>query len=111
MKTKVEVNGYEIEIEEIDGRIMVKAVKEDEDGEEEVVEEFTIETEGSQAQGEEGDDEVQGFGDFDGEEEGDFGQSQGEDFDNEEGDDEEAEGDDEDEVKLESFQSFVNKRK
>lgn len=119
MKTKVEVNGYEIEIEEVDGRIMVKAVREDEDGEEEVVEEFTIETEGAQAQGEEGefgdDDEVQGFGDFEGEEEGDFGQAQGEDFESEEGDEDEDEGqdedEDEDEVKLESFQSFVNKRK
>lgn len=105
MKTKVEINGYEIEIEEVDGRIMVKAVREDEEGEEEVVEEFTIETEGAEAEeGDfegEGDEEVQGFGEFEGgaEEEGDFEGA------------EEFEGGDEDEVKLESFQSFVNKRK
>jgi hypothetical protein len=112
MKTKVEINGYEIEIEELDGRIMVKAVREDEDGEEEVVEEFTIETEGqgSQEEGDEDEDEVQGFGQFDGEEEGDFeGQEEGQDeF---EGGEEFEDEEDEDEVKLESFQSFVNKRK
>lgn len=102
MKTKVEINGYEIEIEEVDGRIMVKAVREDEDGEEEVVEEFTIETEGAEAQ--EGDEDVQGFGQFEGEEEGDF--EGGEEFEGEEEFEEEG-----DEVKLESFQSFVNKRK
>jgi hypothetical protein len=97
MKTKVEIAGYEIEIEEKDGLIMVKAEKDDE-----IVEEFTIETEEFEggegaAQGEE---EVQGFGDFDGgsDEEGDF-----------EGGEEELE--DEDEPKLESFQSFVNKIK
>lgn len=100
MKTKVEINGYEIEIEEMDGRIMVKATRENEEGEEEVVEEFTLEAEGGEeaAEGE----EVQGFGEFEGgEEEGDF---------DEEGEDFEEEGDEE-EVKLESFQSFVNKRK
>lgn len=97
MKTKVEIAGYEIEIEEKDGLIMVKAEKEDE-----IVEEFTIETEefegGEEGQGQ-GDDEVQGFGDFEGgaEEEGDF--EGGEEL------------DDDDEPKLESFQSFVNKNK
>ncbi len=91
MKTKVEINGYEIEIEEKDGLIIVKAEKD-----EEIVEEFTIEME----EGEEGQDEVQGFEDFEGgEEEGDF-----------DGDDSEGEEfGDEDESKLESFQSFVNK--
>ena len=96
MKTKVEIAGYEIEIEEKDGLIMVKAEREDE-----IVEEFTIETEefegGEEGQGQ-GEEEVQGFGDFEGgaEEEGDF---EGEDDDD----------DDDDEVQLESFQSFVNK--
>jgi hypothetical protein len=95
MKTKVEIAGYEIEIEEKDGLIMVKAEKD-----EEIVEEFTIETEEFEGQGEgqgQDDDEVQGFGEFggDNEEEGDF--EGGEEF------------EDEDEPKLESFQSFVNK--
>jgi len=94
MKTKVEIAGYEIEIEEKDGLIMVKAEKD-----EEIVEEFTIETEefegGEEGQGQD-DDEVQGFGDFEGgaQEEGDF---EGEEL------------EDDNEVQLESFQSFVNK--
>jgi hypothetical protein len=102
MKTKVEVLGYEIEIEEVDGVVTVKA---DLDGE--TVEEFTLETpEGEEGQG---DDDVKGFKDFD-------GQSQEEDFpqDDEEGqeDDEEGQEDDEDDEKetLESFQSFINKK-
>ena len=100
MKTKVEIAGYEIEIEEKDGLIMVKAEREDE-----IVEEFTIETEefegGEEGQGQ-GEEEVQGFGDFEGgaQEEGDF----------EEGDFEGGELEEkDDEVQLESFQSFVNK--
>ena len=111
MKTKVEINGYEIEIEERDGLISVTATFEDE-----VVEEFQIETEEGQ-EGEEGQEDVQGFDEFGQDEEDDFdGQGQddedldseddeeGEDFDNEE-DDEKVEG------QLESFQSFINKRK
>ena len=43
MKTKVEINGYEIEIEERDGLISVTATFEDE-----VVEEFQIEMEEGQ---------------------------------------------------------------
>lgn len=105
MKTKVEINGYEIEIEEMDGRIMVKATRENEEGEEEVVEEFTLEAEGGE-EAPEGGEDVQGFEEFEGgEEEGDFGDDDLEEF---EGGDEDE---DEDEVKLESFQSFVNKRK
>ena len=61
MKTKVEVLGYEIEIEEVDGVITVKAEL---DGE--TVEEFTLET---------------------------------------------PEGQEESEGKLESFQSFISKKK
>ena len=50
MKTKVEVLGYEIEIEEVDGVVTVKA---DLDGE--TVEEFTLETpEGEEGQGDRG---------------------------------------------------------
>lgn len=100
MKTKVEVLGYEIEIEEVDGVVTVKA---DLDGE--TVEEFTLETpEGEEGEG--GDDDVKGFKDFD-------GQAQEEDFpqDDEEGDDEgQDEDEDEDQETLESFQSFINKK-
>ena len=100
MKTTVEINDYLITIEEVDGNITVAAVKD-----EEIVEEFTIEVEEGQ-EGEEGD--VQGFGEFGQDEEEDFGQ------DDEEGDDddfgqEEEEG--EEMSQLESFQSFINKKK
>jgi hypothetical protein len=104
MKTKVEVLGYEIEIEEVDGVVTVKA---DLDGE--TVEEFTLETpEGEEGQG---DDDVKGFKDFDGQaQEEDFGdeESEGQD-DDEEDEDEEGQEDDEKET-LESFQSFINKK-
>lgn len=103
MVTKVEINGYEITIEEMEGVISVKAEKD-----EEIIEEFTIETE----EGEEGEGEdVKGFGEFGDEEE---------DFDGEESQDElqdemqdEMQEEDEDENErpaLESFQSFINKK-
>jgi hypothetical protein len=113
MKTKVEIEGFEIEIEFENGVISVKAEKDDE-----VIEEFTIETEEGQFDEEEGDD-IKGFDDFD--EEDDF---EGDDF---EGDEDDFEGQaqgqaqgqvqgqfqaqKEDEVQLESFQSFINKSK
>ena len=103
MKTTVEINGYLITIEEVDGNITVAASKD-----EEIVEEFTIEVEEGQ-EGEEGD--VQGFGEFGQDEEDDFGQ------DDEEGDDEDDFGQDEEEgegeemSQLESFQAFINKKK
>ena len=102
MKTKVEINGYEIEIEERDGLISVTATFEDE-----VVEEFQIETEEGQGGDEEGQEDVQGFDEFGQDEEEDFGQ------DDEEGqdDDENEEGQEESEGKLESFQSFISKKK
>ncbi len=99
MKTKVEVLGYEIEIEEVDGVVTVKA---DLDGE--TVEEFTLETpEGEEGQDEEGqgDDDVKGFKDFD-------GQAQEEDF--PQGQEEEDEDDEDEKETLESFQSFINKK-
>jgi hypothetical protein len=106
MKTKVEINGYEIEIEFINGVITVKAEKDDE-----VVEEFSIETEESDDS--EGGEDVQSFGDFD--EEDDFeGQGQDEDeFEGQDEDEDEFEGQDEEEMgsALESFQSFINKKR
>jgi len=102
MKTKVEVLGYEIEIEEVDGVVTVKAEL---DGE--TVEEFTLETpEEGQGQDEESDDDVKGFKDFDGQdEEEDFGDEESEGQESEEEDEDEDEG-----QTLESFQSFFNKR-
>ena len=107
MKTKVEINGYEIEIEEKDGLISVTATFEDE-----VVEEFQIETEEGQ-EGEEGQEEVQGFDEFGQDEEEDFGQDdeEGQEDDEEGQEEDEDESQDEFEGKLESFQSFINKKK
>jgi hypothetical protein len=110
MKTKVEINGYEIEIELVGGVINVVATKDDE-----TIEEFSIETEeGTQGESE----EIQGFDDFDeeedfeGQDEDEF-EGQDEDEDEDEGQDEEDfEGQDEEDMKaLESFQSFINKKR
>jgi len=107
MKTTIEVSGYEIKIEEMEGKIMVSAMKDDE-----VVEEFELEAEGME--GEEGfEDEMQGeedemspFGDEEMEEEGDF-----EDDDEEMEGGEEMEEEEEEAGKLESFSYFVKRRK
>jgi len=109
MKTKVEINGYEIAIEEKDGLISVTATFEDE-----VVEEFQIEAEEGQGseEGEEGQDEIQGFGEFGQEEEEDFGQEESEEEDEDEfGQEDEEDEDEREEGALESFQSFINKKK
>jgi hypothetical protein len=112
MKTSVEINGYLITIEEIDGVISVNAAKDDE-----IVEEFTITVEESE-EGEEGED-VRPFGEY-GEED---------DFDSDDDDDDDVQDemqdemqdelqdedeDDDDELQgraLESFQSFISKKK
>ena len=119
MKTSVELNGYIVSIEEENGVISVTATKD-----EEVVEEFTIQTEeGEDLEGsEEGeDDDVRSFGDYD--EEDDFeGSEEGEDDDDDFEGSEEGEDDDDDfedemvkgkgnEAALESFQSFINKKR
>jgi len=91
MKTTVEINGYFIDIEEKDGVISVTATKD-----EEVVEEFSIDTEEGQEDEEGQDEDAQSFDKFDKEEEE-------EDFEDEDEEDEEG--------KLESFQSFINKKK
>lgn len=112
MKTSVEISGYLITIEEIDGVISVNAAKDDE-----VVEEFTINVEESDEDfaGEEGGD-VKPFGDY--EEEDDFGSDEDDDIQDdiqdELQDEDEDDDDDEDELQgraLESFQSFINKKK
>ena len=111
MKTKVEINGYEIEIEEMEGRISVKA---EFDGE--VIEEFSIDTEEAQ-EGEESEDGegIKSFDDFGGEEEDFAGEEAPEGLEDELQDDEEGQDDEEEEEEnvsaLESFQSFINKKK
>jgi len=55
MKTTIEVNGFEIKIEEMDGKIMVSAMKDDE-----VVEEFELESEGMEGDEDFDDDEMEG---------------------------------------------------
>ena len=110
MKTSVEINGYLITIEEIDGVISVNAAKDDE-----IIEEFTITVEESE-EGEEGDD-VRPFGeeedDFDSDDE-DVQDEMQDEMQDELQDDEEDDDDDEDELQgraLESFQSFISKKK
>lgn len=103
MKTTVEINGYLITIEEVDGNITVAASKD-----EEIVEEFTIEVEEGQ-EGEEGD--VQGFGEFGQDEEEDFGQDDDEGQDDDDFGQEEEEEEGEEMSQLESFQAFINKKK
>ena len=105
MKTSVEINGYVISIEELEGVISVNATKD-----EEVIEEFTIEIEEGE-EGEESDnDEVQGFDQF-GQEEEDFGQDESQEEDEDEDESQEEEDEKRVEGQLESFQSFIGKKK
>jgi hypothetical protein len=109
MKTTIEINGFEIVIEEIDGLITVSAVKD-----EEVIEEFEIQY-GAQSDGEESQDNEEESQD-DSEEMGEmmpFGEEEEEDFQEEESQEESQEEEEEEEEgsKLESFQSFLKKRK
>jgi len=106
MKTTIEINGYVIEISEEGGNINVSAIKD-----EEVIEEFSLEVEGEDSDSEDvkpfGDEEEDDFG-------GEFDENELEDSEDSE-DDEEEDEDDEDESNeapaLESFQSFINKKK
>ena len=102
MKTTIEIKGYQIVIDETEEMVTVTAMKDDE-----TVEEFSLElTEGEEAQGEEG---IRSFDDFGGEEE-DFGGEEAQDDDNESQDDDDDDDDNEGRA-LESFQSFINKKK
>jgi hypothetical protein len=106
MKTTIEIKGYQIVIDETEELVTVTAMKDDE-----TVEEFSLElTEGEEAQGEEG---IRSFDDFGGEEE-DFGGEESQDEIQDEIQDELEEDDDDDDNEgraLESFQSFINKKK
>jgi len=110
MKTTIEMNGYQIVVEETEGSISVSALKD-----EEVVEEFTLELE------EEGDEDLHAFDaeeegeeDFEGEEDLEGGEDLGDGDDEYEGGEENYTDDSEDVEeggKLESFNTFVRKRK
>jgi hypothetical protein len=102
MKTTIEINGFEIVISETEGAIVVSAIKEDE-----TIEEFTIEIEGD-AQAQAQAQELQDFA----QEEPDFAQDmQGQAQMQGQGQAQMQMQADEDEIKLESFDSFFNKRK
>jgi hypothetical protein len=107
MKTTIEVQGYEIKIDEMNDKIMISAEK---DGE--VVEEFELEIEAGFE-----DDDMGGMEPFEGQEEEDFDDEEFEDDDMEEDDMEDMDDDmeedemEEDESKLESFSHFVKNRK
>jgi len=108
MKTTIEVNGYEIVIEENDGIVSVKAMQDDE-----VVEEFQLESE-KESDDFDGDGDMKDFDDFEEEEEEDFEGSDDSEDDEDDMDDEDMDDEDEkmdDGAKLESFQSFLKKRK
>ena len=106
MKTTIEINGYVIEISEEGGNINVSAIKD-----EEVIEEFSLEVEGEDSDSE----DVKPFGaeeedDFDGE----FDEDDLEDSEEEDEDDDNEEDEDVERLKdsaLESFQSFINKKR
>ena len=104
MKTTIEIKGYQIVIDETEELVTVTAMKDDE-----TVEEFSLElTEGEEAQGE--NDDIRSFDDFGGEEE-DFGGEEAQDDElQDEIQDELEEEEEESENKLESFQSFINKK-
>ena len=123
MKTTIEVNGYEIVIEETDGMVSVSALK---DGE--TVEEFSLE--GDMPEGSDkatGEEEISTFDEF--EEEEDLGDDIPDEFEGgeeeeeeeneiheddleEENEEEEEEEEEEKEAPaLESFSSFINKKK
>lgn len=106
MKTTIEIKGYQIVIDESEEAVVVTAVKD-----EETIEEFSLDlTEGSEES--EGEEDIRSFDDFGGEEE-DFGGEESQDDDEDEIQDEiqDEDDEDEDESALESFQSFINKKK
>lgn len=112
MKTKIEVNGFEIEIQENEenGVVTLNVTRDGEPVDEMSLDpaEFTDE-EGSKEESEEGSDEVKSFGDFGGET--DLGNEESEEA-------EEAQEEEEEQVEesattnedFKSFQDFINKK-
>lgn len=120
MKTTIELNGYTIVIEDTEGSITVSAIKD-----EETVEEFTLEVGGEESTesgiksfGEEEDDFSEAEEDLeDAEDDLEDAEEDFEDGDVEDAEEEVANAEDEEEEfmddapKLESFSSFIKKRK
>ena len=107
MKTTIEIKGYQIVIDETEELLTVTAMKGDE-----TVEEFSLElTEGEEGEESKGGDGIKSFDDF-GDEEEDFDDEEIQDETQDEIQDEleEEEEEEESENKLESFQSFINKK-
>jgi hypothetical protein len=106
MKTTIEVKGYQLVIDETEETVTVTATKDDE-----IVEEFTLElTEGSDDETIDSDEEtIKGFDEFG--EEGDFEESDDEEDEEDEEDFDESDMEEEEEGALESFQTFINKRR
>jgi hypothetical protein len=100
MKTTIEVHGFEIKIDEMEGKVLVSAMK---DGE--TIEEFELEVEGFEGS----DDDMDEMGEM--EPFGGEGEEEEEDFDGEEEDEMDEEEEDDEEGKLESFSHFVKRRK
>jgi hypothetical protein len=105
MKTTIEVKGFEIVIDETEDNLIVTATK---DGE--TVEEFEISL--SEDVDSDSEEEVQDFEEFEEEDEMESEEEEEDEMESEEEFEEEDEMEsEEDEVKLESFQSFINKKR
>lgn len=108
MKTKIEISGYEIEIELHEDSISIKAEKDDE-----VVEEMSLplSSEMEDDEMEEDEDDIKSFKNFEDEDEDDMEESEEDDEMEEEEDFEELPLEDEmeEDGKLESFRSYLNR--
>ena len=106
MKTTIEVKDYLIVIEETENEITVTATKDDD-----TIEEFSLEI-GEVKKPQDEDEDIKSFDDFD--EEDDFDdemkdKDEEDKMEDEENEDEENE--DKKEIKLESFQAFMNRKR
>lgn len=113
MKTTIEISGFEVKIEEMDGAIMISVAK---DGE--IIEEMEIGSEEDFVGQDE--EEVQDFQEFEEEEDENEEEEDEEDEEDEEEEEEDEEFEDEDEeeleetqkeAQLESFSNFIKRRR
>ena len=99
MKTTIEIEGVLITISHSEENVSVVATKDDE-----VMEEFTLSLSEEESEGSD-EEAIKDFGEFGAQEQEDLGEESDDDD-----DDDDDKSDDED-IKLESFQSFINKKK